>query len=85
MILPTKRLGQDRALLTVGGEILGLLDEARPCPGCGKNSSGSATPPDTAPVTFDWFVLALDFLHALRAVEWERGDCERERHDSSNL
>ncbi len=74
MILPTKRLGQDRALLTVGGEILGLLDEPKTVSRVWEEFKRQrGTPPDTAPVTFDWFVLALDFLHALRAVEWERG------------
>ncbi|HKI38442.1 MAG TPA: ABC-three component system middle component 6 [Gemmataceae bacterium] len=74
MILPTKRLGQDRALLAVGGEILGLLDEPKTVSRVWEElKRGRESCPDVAPITFDWFVLALDLLHAMRAVEWERG------------
>lgn len=78
MILPTKRLGQDRALLHVGGEILGLLDEPktvsrvwdevkRARAGWGAGST----------LTYDWFVLALDLLFAVQAIEYDRGRVRR--------
>ncbi|HEX5271538.1 MAG TPA: ABC-three component system middle component 6 [Gemmataceae bacterium] len=74
MILPTKRLGQDRALLAVGGEILGLLGEPKTVSRVWEEfKQGREDRPDAAPITFDWFVLALDLLHAMRVVEWERG------------
>lgn len=70
MILPTKRLPENRALLTVGGRILGLLSEpktvSRLWAELKRLHSGQAASPS---VTFDWFVLALDLLYALNAVE----------------
>ena len=74
MILPTKRLGQDRALLVVGGEILGLLSEPKTVSRLWEEvkrarSSRAGNPP----LMYDWFVLALDFLYAVSAVEIEKG------------
>ena len=72
MILPTKHLPQERSLIGIGGEVLGLLDEKktvsalwnefkRPCLDRG------------ATITFDWFVLALDLLYIMDAISLERG------------
>ncbi len=74
MILPTKRLAEDRALLAVGAEVLELLDEPKTVSRVwselkafrvAHHSSGT--------LTYDWFVLALDLLFAMRAVQLERG------------
>ncbi len=74
MILPTKHIRPDRALLAIGGEILGCLgdpttvsrlwDEIR-------NRRGEPAAP--APINYNWFVLALDLLFIVGAVEFERG------------
>ncbi|PWE50757.1 hypothetical protein DEM26_07630 [Thioclava sp. NG1] len=74
MILPTKHIRPERALLTIGADILSALrrpmtvsrvwDELR-------RQRGEATEP--APITYDWFVLALDLLFTLKAVEFEDG------------
>ncbi len=74
MILPTKHIRADRALLSVGAELLGLLrhpmtvsrlwDRFRERRG---NLSG------VAPVTYDWFVLTLDLLFIMGAVGLEDG------------
>lgn len=74
MILPTKHLRTERALLTIGAEILAALrgpmtvsrvwDEVR------RRRAGS---PDPAPISYDWFVLALDLLFVMKAVEFEDG------------
>jgi hypothetical protein len=74
MILPTKHIRPERALLTIGAEILTALrgpmtvsrvwDEVR-------RKRGKAAEP--APITYDWFVLALDLLFAMKAVEYEGG------------
>ena len=74
MILPTKRLGVDRALLTVGGEIIRLLNEPKTVSRIweelkrvriaqGKRHS----------LSYDWFVLALDLLYAIGAIQLESG------------
>jgi hypothetical protein len=74
MILPTKHIRPERALLTIGSEILSALrgpmtvsrvwDEVR-------RHRGEAAEP--APIAYDWFVLALDLLFTLKAVEFEGG------------
>jgi hypothetical protein len=74
MILPTKHIRPDRALLAVGADLLGCLrepmtvsrlwDEIRA--NCGSRGS-------TAPINYEWFVLALDLLFMLKAVDFDRG------------
>jgi hypothetical protein len=74
VILPTKRIGEDRALLAVGGEVLRLLDEPKTVSRLWVElKDHRASRPKTTPITFDWFVLALDLLYVLGAVELERG------------
>ncbi|MCY3690097.1 MAG: hypothetical protein OXI17_08205 [Gammaproteobacteria bacterium] len=74
MILPTKHILPDRALLGVGAEVLGVLkrpmtvsmlwDEIR--------SRRSVDEPN-AVLDYRWFVLALDLLYIIGAVEFDRG------------
>lgn len=79
MILPTKHLPSDRALLGIGAEILGHLMEPRSVSELweavrearGKN-------PSATPLSFDWFVLALNLLYAISAVDQSNGIVRRE-------
>lgn len=79
MILPTKHLPQDRALLSIGAEILGELTEPRSVSELweavrearGKN-------PSAAPLSFDWFVLALNLLYAISAIDHNNGILRQE-------
>lgn len=74
MILPTKHVRPDRALLGVGAEVLGVLgrpmtmsmlwDEIR--------SRRSVSEPN-AVLDYRWFVLALDLLYIIGAVELDGG------------
>lgn len=83
MILPSKHLHPDRALLTVGARILerlesprtvsSLWEELRPV----NNRPGQHAPPPT--LTYDWFVLALDLLYTVGAVDLKRGLVSREK------
>ena len=74
MILPTKRLNQDRALLYVGSEVLSLLEEpktvSRIWDELQKHRTSKA---ETSVLTYDWFVLALDLLFSIQAIDFERG------------
>jgi hypothetical protein len=71
MLLPTEGIGVDRALLTVGGTLLSLLDSPASVTELWERFSLRARPADDAgKVTFDWFALALSMLFALRAVSW---------------
>jgi hypothetical protein len=70
MILPGKHLREDRALLSVGGEILAHLDEPRTVSELWERVRIARTPsPALASLSFDWFVLSLNLLYAISAVE----------------
>ena len=74
MILPSKHIRADRTLLTVGGDLLGCLREpvtvSRLWDEIHGRRRGGAEP---AAINYDWFVLALDLLFVVGAVELERG------------
>jgi hypothetical protein len=78
MILPTKGLRPERAMLTIGAEILGLLTEpktvSRIWDELGHAMSERSS---TRIVNYDWFVLTLDFLYILGTVEMDRGKIRR--------
>ena len=70
MILPTKGIAPDRCILGVGGDVLGLMQD---------EPIGVSTLWERytkyrkrrgldAPVAFDWFILALDFLYMIGAI-----------------
>ena len=74
MILPTKHLRPERALLTVGGELLSHLHEPMTVSRLWDDlrfarSRGS----ELTPVNYDWFVLALDLLYMIGAIDFDRG------------
>jgi hypothetical protein len=78
MILPTKHIRGDRALIGVGGEILRLLrqpmtvsrlrDEVR---------EARAAYAPSSPISYDWFILALDLLFMMGALDLDRGVIQR--------
>lgn len=78
MILPSKHLPQDRALLTVGATILRQLSypvtvsalwEEMPRPEDEQNGP--------LPLRYDAFVLTLDLLFLLGAIEFKEGLIQR--------
>lgn len=74
MILPSEHIRPDRALLTVGAEILALLDEPRTVSWLWDRTRGQrGGPGQPSAIGYDWFVLALDLLYIVGAVEFERG------------
>ncbi|WP_371644371.1 hypothetical protein OG974_23455 [Streptomyces sp. NBC_00597] len=70
MITPTKGIAPDRALLAVGAQITMQLDRPLTVSQTWsrlrewRHENGHP-----APLSFGWFVLALDVLHALGAVD----------------
>ena len=74
MILPTKHISEERALLHIGAEILETLKEPKTVSRLWndlkllrrRNTNYSS-------VTFDWFILALDFLYIIGAIEFRSG------------
>jgi hypothetical protein len=72
MLLPTIGISADRALLTVGAQVLLQLDRPMSVGDTWfalrqwRERNGSK-----GYVSFDWFVLALDILYALGAIRLE--------------
>lgn len=71
MLLPTKGIAPERALLTVGASLLPLLDSPTTVSGLWERFSRKAKSVDNHPtITFDWFAMALTMLFTVRAVTW---------------
>jgi hypothetical protein len=74
MILPGKHLREDRALLSIGAEILEHLDEPRTVSELWERVRLTrASARMLAPLSFDWFVLSLNLLYTISAVDFSRG------------
>lgn len=69
VILPTKGVPASKALISVGGEALEALgDSALSMSGLWSRYSEAQTRSGTSPISYDWFVLAIDLLYLLGAV-----------------
>jgi len=69
MILPSKHLPQERALLTVGAMLLAGLERPKTVSALWQEVQKGAP----AALGFDWFVLALDLLYVLDAIQLRDG------------
>ena len=72
MILPTKGVASDRALLSIGADVLRRLDRPKTVSLLwdsvrDRKSSLLET------VSYDWFLLSLDLLYTLGAIDFEDG------------
>ncbi len=74
MILPTKHIRTERALIGVGSELLDIMREPKTVSRLWDElrARRSVDAPN-APIDYNWFVLALDLLFMLGAVEIKRG------------
>ena len=74
MILPTKHIRPDRCLIGLGGEVIGALERPMTMSKLWDaiRQGGSADSADTV-VDYRWFVLSLDLLYTVHAIEFERG------------
>lgn len=78
MILPTKHLSHDRALLTVGGWILERLTAPMTVSALWEATAGHLGRTGSAPrLRYDAFVLALDLLFALGIIALHEGRIQR--------
>ena len=73
MILPTKHLSERRALLTVGAEVLRRLDEPVTVSRLWEEMKSGQGAAPSARLSFDWFVLALDWLFMIKAIDLRDG------------
>jgi hypothetical protein len=80
MILPTKHVRADRALVGIGAELLSVLRRPMTVSALWdafRRRRGAL--PGMAPITYDWFVLALDLLYVVGAVSLDAGVLRRTR------
>ncbi len=79
MILPSKHLSQERALLTVGANILLNMKQPKTVSALWEEikSQRERTPHLISTLSYDGFVLALDLLYLIGTVELEEGLLKR--------
>ncbi len=75
MILPTKHMPQDRALLTVGSHILERLDRQKTVSALWEEIMADYNDEENvnSGINYDWFILTLDLLYAIEAIEIHDG------------
>ena len=78
MILPSKQLQPERALVSVGAELLARLKEPQTVSSLWdqmrrERGTGNSQPP----IGYDWFILTLDLLFLMDAITFEQGVIKR--------
>lgn len=75
MILPSKHLPQDRALLTVGAHVLTFLTRPKTVSALWEDLNCHDKGRNILPrrITYDWFLLSLDLLYLIGIIELESG------------
>jgi len=73
MILPSKHIDPRRALITVGGEILDQIGRGASISSLWSRMQTKRKAQSEGSLTYDWFVLAIDLLYAMGAVELSDG------------
>ena len=73
MILPSKHLSENRALLTVGAFILRLLLEPTTASTLWEECRSGSGQVEAPPLRYDTFVLAIDLLFLVGAIDLQDG------------
>jgi len=76
MILPSKKLRPENSLIYIGGKVLKILDEPRTVSSVWQElKQQQSHNHNTKPLkfTYDWFVLSLDLLFTMGALELYEG------------
>lgn len=74
MIQPTKGISAERALLTVGAQVIQQLDQPTTVSAVWHSFKESRRKAGyQANISYWWFVLALDMLHALDVLDYQDG------------
>ena len=80
MILPTKHIRPDRCLIGLGGEVIGALERPMTMSTLWDVIRRRRSVDTGSPVVdYRWFVLTLDLLYIISAIEFERGVIRRTR------
>ena len=73
MILPSKHLSQDRALLSVGAKILQHLQIPKTVSAIWEELTKTSCKIAMPTIGYNSFILALDLLYSINAIEMEDG------------
>lgn len=78
MILPTKHLSEEKSLIRIGAHILSLLDEPKTVSGIWTEFKGTyGNDRVSASITFSWYVMGMDLLFVLGAIDLDAGRVTR--------
>jgi len=73
MLMPTKHIKSENAIIGVGAEILGLLPYEKTVSRLFHDLQIQRRQSDLTTLHFDWFLLSLDFLFLMNAIRFENG------------
>jgi hypothetical protein len=73
MILPSKHISQEKALLTIGAKLLEHLEKPKTISSIWEYFHQLESSNDIFIISFDWFVLVIDFLYLIDAIEMHEG------------
>lgn len=73
MLMPTKHIKTENALVGVGARILEILDAEKTVSALFFELQETRNEDELPTVQFDWFLLALDFLYTVGAVRYQDG------------
>lgn len=77
MILPTKHLSLNKSLLGIGADVLRILDQPMSVSRLWDELKQVRSRSESLRISFDWFILTLDLLFVVGAVEYQRGRVTR--------
>jgi len=73
MLMPTKHIKTENAIIGVGGEVLDLLVHDKTVSRVFHDLQKKRNENELTTIHFDWFLLAVDFLYAIGAIRFEAG------------
>jgi hypothetical protein len=83
VILPTKNIAPDRALLTIAGKVLSHCEDAVTVTGLWDRIRSEC---QERPISYAWFVLSVDLLFSMKLVDLdEHGLLRRGPESHANL
>ena len=78
MILPTKHLSEERSLVVIGAQMLDLLQQPATVSRLWDElSRQGARRASGVRLSYDWFVLVLDLLMLMGAIDLDNGQIRR--------
>lgn len=73
MLMPTKHIKTENALIGVGAEVLALLDRDKTVSRLFSDLQEDRRENELSTIHFDWFLLAMDFLFSIEAIRFDAG------------